>query len=117
MAPCAVIMCRELESFTNAELREDGDIVVIFRSHFAWDADDLTDEIVEPVALARLRFLPYRMPGLRSDARDLRGVSFHWCDVWACSDHVLEVVKGHLRTEYEIHVCLRRLGRTEYTRE
>lgn len=110
-------MCRELESYTNAELREGGDIVVIFRSHFAWDADDLTDEIVEPVALARLRFLPYRMPGLKSDARDLRGVRFHWRDVRACPDRVLEAVKRHLRAEDEIHVCLRRLGRTEYTRE
>ncbi len=104
-------MYRDLEECSNNELRTTPDVVVIFRVHFSWATSDLEDEVVEPVALARLHFLRYTMPRLRFDARDLRGVDFYWRDVRGLDDHVLDRVKAHLRQETEIHYCLRRLGR------
>ena len=102
-------MYRDPEECSNDELRATPDIIVVFRVHFSWATPDLCDEIVEPVAICKLRFLSYQMPRLRFDARDLRGVDFYWRDVGALDDHVLESVKAHLQGETEIHLYLRRL--------
>lgn len=37
------------------------------------------------------------MPGLKADAREVCGVSFHWRDVRVCAGYVLDIVKEHLR--------------------
>lgn len=104
-------MYRDPEELSNAELRATPDLVIVFRVHFSWATPDLDDEIVEPVALTRQRFVPFITPRLRLDARDLRGVDFYWRKLDKLDDRVLDRVKAHLLQETEIHLYLRRLER------
>lgn len=102
-------MYRDFEECSNNELRVTPDLVVVFRVNFLWLSPDLIGEIVEPVAICKLRFLRYQMPRLKADARDLRGADFYWRDLSVLDDHVLDRVKAHLQQENEIHLCLRHL--------
>lgn len=104
-------MYRDPEELSNSELRATPDLVVVFRTHFSWASSDLDDEIVEPVAISRLRFVRYITPRLRQDARDLRGADFYWRNLTGLDDHVLDRVKAYLMEETEIHLFLRRLER------
>lgn len=101
---------RELFDYTNAQLRGSGDMVVVFRTHFTWN--DIGEEIIEPVALAKQQLLPFIYPRLKNDARDLLGVSFHYWDVNAVTSETLDEVKAHLRLEDEIDMYLRGLRRS-----
>ncbi len=117
MAWSAIPMHRDLERYTNAELRALGDVVVIFRRHFAWGVEDLTEEVIEPVELCRPSVMKFQLVRLRHDARDLRCPSFTYRCVTDVSDADLYAVRAHISLEEEVHFALKFVERDFYPRE
>jgi hypothetical protein len=103
-----------LEDFTDAELRNMPDVVVIYRRHIPWGDAGIIDE---PVEFSRLRYVNFALPRLRADSRDLQAVSFiyHW--IQAVPDEDLAAVRRRLDLETMVHLALRRLARDLSTRE
>ena len=105
-----------LEDFTDAELRDMTDVVIVYRHHVPWGKPS-TCIVDEPVDLCRLGFISFTLPRLRLDACDLHGVSFTYRFVQAVSDADMATLRARLSFEEEIHFCIRWVERDFYTRE
>jgi hypothetical protein len=95
----------EIYEIPNNVLRTMDGMVIICRAHYT----DSPYPETEAIALCKRKHINYLLPRLRDDARDLRGVEFHWWDVMGITDHMLDMVKSHLRLEDEIKMYIRRL--------
>jgi len=103
-----------LEDYSDQQLRDMPDVVVIYRRYIPWGQTCIVDE---PVDLSRLKMVNFALPRLRLDACDLQGVSFTYRFVQAVSDADMAALRARLSFEEEIHFALRFVERDFYTRE
>ncbi len=102
-----------LEDFTDAELRDMADVVVIYRRSVPWGESIIIDE---PVDLCRLPMINFALPRLRLDARDMHAVSFTYRFVQAVPDADMAALRARLSFEEAVHLAIRRVERDFYTR-
>lgn len=105
-----------LEDFSDQQLRDMPDVVVVYRRYVPWDLP-LTCVAEEPVDLCRLSMIRFALPRLRLDACDLQSVSFTYRFVQAVSDEDMAALRARLSFEEEVHFAIRRVAKDFYTRE